>query len=262
MGAVYPERRSRAARWSRRMAIFAVLLFVVAGAAHRFNRLDTETFLLTIGAVAGLIVLALVIFLLAFRRMWTRGDKVGTDLFVAALFLLIGLAPFGWFGYRALTTPMLHDISTDTESRPLLAEVPNRTPAMNVPRAVSEEEAEAQLAAYPNVIGHSYALPGERIRQMVTTLVTERGWRIVRPFPPASGPAATLAGVAGSYLLGFPSDVAIRVADDEAASYVDMRSMSRYGRHDFGDNAARIERFFADLDAAVSAEAAMPRTTQ
>ena len=262
MVAFYPERQSRAARWSRRSAIFAVILFVVSGATHRLGRIDTETFLLTMGVVTALIVVALGTFLFAFQRMWTRGDKVGTNLVVAGFFLIIALIPFGFLAYRGLTTPMLHDIATDTESRPLLAAVANATSLMNVPRAMTEEEAEEQLAAYPTVIGHPYTLPSERIRQIIVTLVKDRGWQIVRNFPELSGPAKTLNAVAGSFLLGFPSDVAIRVADEETASYVDVRSASRYGRHDFGDNAMRIKSFFEDLDAAVLAEAAMPQVSQ
>jgi len=48
--------------------------------------------------------------------------------------------------------------------------------------------------------------------------------------------------------LGFPSDVAIRLIDEDTSTYVDMRSTSRYGPHDFGDNAARLTSFLAELD--------------
>lgn len=262
MVAVYPERRSRAARWSRGSAIFAVILFAVAGAVHRFGRIDTETFLLTLVLAAALVLVALVTFFLAFHRMWTRGDKVGTNLVVAGFFLLLALIPLGVLAYRGVTLPMLYDISTDTENRPLLSAVPNPSRAMNVPRAMTEQEAEEQLAAYPTVIGHAYTLPPDRIRQIITALVMDRGWRVVRGFPQVVGRSATLNAVAGSLLLGFPSDIAIRVADEETETYVDMRSASRYGRHDFGDNAMRIERFFDDLDAAVLADAAMPQVSQ
>lgn len=251
MVAVYPERQSRAALWARRLAIFAVVLFVVAGAAHRFGRLHTETFLQTIGVVGGLFVLASLAFAYAFHRMWSYGDRVGTNLFVAGVALAVGLTPFGNMAWRGLTTPQLNDVSTDTEARPVLAAVPDRTPAMNVPRAMTAQEAEEQLAAYPKVIGHSYTLPAERMRQLISGLVSARGWRVVRSF----GAGDTLNVVAGSFLLGFPSDVAIRVTDEETASYVDMRSASRYGTHDFGDNAIRIQRFFDDLDAAVLEDA-------
>ena len=48
--------------------------------------------------------------------------------------------------------------------------------------------------------------------------------------------------------MGFPADVAIRLIDEDTSTYVDMRSTSRYGPHDFGDNAARIASFLAELD--------------
>jgi uncharacterized protein (DUF1499 family) len=51
--------------------------------------------------------------------------------------------------------------------------------------------------------------------------------------------------------------VAIRVFDDSSATFVDMRSASRYGRHDLGDNATRINRFLSDLDDRVAALAGM-----
>ena len=63
-----------------------------------------------------------------------------------------------------------------------------------------------------------------------------------------AGGSITLEGVAYSFILGFPADVAIRIDDDQTATFVDMRSASRYARHDLGDNAARIQRFLRELD--------------
>ena len=54
-------------------------------------------------------------------------------------------------------------------------------------------------------------------------------------------------------VLALPVDVAMRVTDEGTSTYVDMRSASRYGSHDLGDNAARIAAFLAELDAEVSA---------
>ena len=48
-----------------------------------------------------------------------------------------------------------------------------------------------------------------------------------------------------------PVDVALRLEADEDGTLVDMRSASRIGAHDLGDNAKRIRDFFADLDAAL-----------
>ena len=57
--------------------------------------------------------------------------------------------------------------------------------------------------------------------------------------------------VAISDILGFPSDVVIRLVEVDDVTIVDMRSASRYGAHDLGANAARIEAFLEDLDEAL-----------
>jgi uncharacterized protein (DUF1499 family) len=64
----------------------------------------------------------------------------------------------------------------------------------------------------------------------------------------------TIDAVARSFALGLPADVAIRVSDDGDAVIVDMRSTSRYGRYDLGDNAARIVDFLAELDQEVAGQ--------
>jgi uncharacterized protein (DUF1499 family) len=65
----------------------------------------------------------------------------------------------------------------------------------------------------------------------------------------------TIEAVAYSLLLAIPSDVAIRIVDEQGSTYVDMRSASRYGLHDFGENARRIGAFLAELDAEASLQA-------
>ena len=52
--------------------------------------------------------------------------------------------------------------------------------------------------------------------------------------------------VARSFVVGLPADVAIRVSNDGDTVVVDMRSASRYGRYDLGDNASRIVGFLAE----------------
>jgi uncharacterized protein (DUF1499 family) len=47
----------------------------------------------------------------------------------------------------------------------------------------------------------------------------------------------------------FTDDVVIRVAPDGAGSRVDVRSVSRVGRSDFGVNAGRIRAYTAALKA-------------
>lgn len=55
--------------------------------------------------------------------------------------------------------------------------------------------------------------------------------------------------VARSFLLGFESDVVIRLVEEEEGTLVDMRSTSRWGFHDLGSNSRRVVSFLTDLDA-------------
>jgi uncharacterized protein (DUF1499 family) len=63
-----------------------------------------------------------------------------------------------------------------------------------------------------------------------------------------------ITAAATSFALELPVDVAIRVAGNEEISVIDMRSASRYGRHDLGDNADRIVRFLKELDQEVTGQ--------
>jgi len=52
-----------------------------------------------------------------------------------------------------------------------------------------------------------------------------------------------------SMLYGFTDDVVVRVVADGAGSKVDVRSKSRVGRSDLGQNAKRIRAFLRELQA-------------
>jgi uncharacterized protein (DUF1499 family) len=69
------------------------------------------------------------------------------------------------------------------------------------------------------------------------------GWTIV-----ASDPAAGwIEASERSFWFGFTDDVVIRIAAADAGSSVDIRSVSRVGRGDFGANAARVRAYLAKL---------------
>lgn len=60
---------------------------------------------------------------------------------------------------------------------------------------------------------------------------------------------ATVEAVARTLLFAFPDDVVVRLTRSADGTRVDMRSASRIGTHDLGQNARRIRAFFSDLDA-------------
>ncbi|MGO4837457.1 DUF1499 domain-containing protein, partial [Rhizobiaceae sp. 2RAB30] len=135
-----------------------------------------------------------------------------------------------------------------------------RTGAMNPVEAIGAEAAATQLAEYPEVTGRRYDMPIERVEQIVEGLASAHGWtEIARSSSRGRGEldpsAVTIELVAFTPILGFPSDVAIRLADEGGSTYVDMRSASRYGRHDLGDNARRIAGFLDEADKEVELQA-------
>jgi uncharacterized protein (DUF1499 family) len=56
-----------------------------------------------------------------------------------------------------------------------------------------------------------------------------------------------IEAVARTLVMGFREDISIRVRAVDKGVRVDMRSASRYGQHDFGSNARRIDSFFAEF---------------
>jgi uncharacterized protein (DUF1499 family) len=137
----------------------------------------------------------------------------------------------------------------------------DRASGMNVLSPSTPGEQRLQAENYPLVTARSYDLPFETIVNAVETVLDRRDWDLTEPYPALSGQnEVTITAVARGFLLGLPADVAIRVTDDGDAVIVDMRSTSRYGRHDLGDNAARIIDFLAELDQEVAGQVGVEKT--
>lgn len=250
----WDRRTSRAALWSRRLAVFSAVLFVVSGLSHRLALLSTPDFIPVIGLVGTLAVLALLCALWGFSRLWRYGDRGGRasawGLFVA----LLVLAPFAYYGWLSATLPRLTGVSTDTVDPPAFSRaLVGRAPPMNLIGPISEADAAAQREAYPEVTGRRYDLALPDVLEEVEKLIAQRRWEVVGRLGPSQESAdVTIEVFARTPILGYPQDVAIRLTDEDLSTFVDMRSVSRYGRHDLGDNARRVAAFMTELDAAIA----------
>lgn len=251
----YFERRvSNATLWSRRLAILSGVLFLTAAVGHRIGYLATSDLTAVFATVLLLVGVALLFAARALFLFWHHGGKGGGTLVFAILVVLLVLAPFGISGYRAATLPMLHDVSTDTDDPPELSIAASlRTGGMNPIEAFTPERRKQQEEAYPASTGRRYEAPIGQVAEVVLELLDDRGWPVAGPaeFPPEPT-EITIEAQAASPLLSFPADVAVRLIDEDTSTYVDMRSASRYGPHDFGDNARRIEAFLAELDVEIA----------
>lgn len=257
MAAILERRTTRAAGWSRRFGAFSAALLIVACLSHRYGLLETQALIWVLGVVFVCAIFALMMGTYAFSRLWNHGDLGGRDLTFGVLIGLIVLIPFLITGYRGYTTPMLTDISTDLDDPPALIQAARlRTPDMNTIQPITPEKAKLQADAYPNVTGRRYDLPFDRTLDSVNAVVKRQGWMVYpgAPADPAEG-EATIEALAHTAIFAFPVDVSIRVTDEVGSSYVDMRSASRYGQYDFGDNAERIIAFLTELDTEIAGQA-------
>lgn len=261
MAVVVERRTATAAGWSRRVAWFSAVLFAVAGAAHRFALLETIAFFWILAFVGVMAAAALVLAAASFPRIWNFGDHGAQDAVIGGAVALAVLSPFLFAGYCVFAFPQLHDVSTDSSDPPLFtAAARQRHTGMNAIEDIDPESAALQQEYYPEVVGRRYDLPLDRVENIVNGLVEAHDWKEFPASRRSEGdePGATTVTrefEAGSPVLGFPSDVAIRLIDDEGSTFIDMRSVSRYGLHDLGDNARRIAAFLREVDAQVTLQA-------
>ena len=244
---------SRAAALGRRVAVFSAILFAIATLAHRLGFLATPDVVPVLGVVAALALLSLALAARGLQQLWTYGGDGGSNLIAAVLVACLVLTPFSVALYRGLTLPSLNDISTDTDDPPeLAAAAAARVPGMNVIEPFTPERRKLQHDAYPAATGRRYGAPISQVADSVSDVLGDRGWTMLARPASAEASELTFEAVARTLVMGFPSDVAIRLIDEGNSTYVDMRSASRYGAHDFGDNARRIESFLANLDVEIA----------
>jgi uncharacterized protein (DUF1499 family) len=81
------------------------------------------------------------------------------------------------------------------------------------------------------------------------TIIAKRRWQVINERPPQPGRRdGYIEAVARTPIMGFRDDVAVRIRAVGQGARVDVRSASRYGRHDFGTNAARVRVLLDDID--------------
>jgi hypothetical protein len=260
MTILFERRSSVSAIWARRLAIFSAVLLATSTAGHRFGLVASIPFFWLLAIVAALAVCALLLAAFGFFRLWSHGDRGGRASTRATLIAIVVLLPFAVGAYRAVTLPRLIDVSTDTADPPNLSfAAADRTAGMNPVAPISADDAAAQAEAYPTLTGRRYTLTLDRMQEIVVAVAEALDWRVARnPQPLPDERAVTIEAVAPSPVFGLLSDVAIRIVDEGETTYVDMRSATRYGPHDLGDDAAKITRFFDALDAEVQARNAPP----
>lgn len=250
MTAVLPKRQSRQAIWSRRVALFAVQVVLISLLLHRFGYLGTQiaTNLFAIGAFGGLVAFLLAI--IAGIRIWRTGLLGGGHAVAGAFMGLLLLAGPLWNVPALLTKPKINDLTTNFRSPPQFVQIASlRKPDANPVEYPGKFAAEQQIRAYPDVRPMLLERSAEASFTLVQEAVGRLDWEVVSEVKPAGGAPGRIEAVARTLLMGFPDDLSIRVTGGKSETRIDVRSASRYGQHDFGENAKHITRMFKEVRA-------------
>ena len=253
IAATFERRVSPSAEWAKRVAYFALVLLATAGVAHRYGLIETFAFLWTLALVAVLALLGLVLAIGGFARLWNHGDKAGHASLVAALLSLLILAPFSFGAWLYLQLPALIDISTDLELPPHFIKAPQfRTDQMNAIRPITAQSAQLQLQAYPDLSGRRFDVSPDRVLAALAPVIAAHGWKVRGRLPAMSlVMELSIEMETPTYVLRIPADAVIRLIGEDEATFVDMRMAMRYGTHDLGSNAYRINAFMTELAAEI-----------
>jgi uncharacterized protein (DUF1499 family) len=238
----------RSARWSGRLALFSVALLLVALVLHRFFSLPTPLAInLFLVGLAGCGLAALVGLVAIVRVWWTGHAGAGS----AMLGLLLGSAAIaGPVGYAIAHyhLPPISDVTTDLDHPPAFAALATRPQGANS-IAYSGQPA-LQAKAYPDLRTLVLDRSAEEAFELVEEAMRRLRWTVIVEEPPMTGKDAApgiIEATEQTALVGFTDDIVIRITGTATQARIDARSASRYGSFDFGQNAARLRRLFAEI---------------
>jgi uncharacterized protein (DUF1499 family) len=247
---------SRLAIWARRFALFSLAATLIALVVVRSGALDIVPALSTL---AGALVLAVVAILLALAAgivIWKDGIG-GLQQTITAL--LIGLALIAYplyLGVKAYRLPAIYDVTTDPIDPPRFEVIARLRPRdANPVTYAGLYTAEQQRAAYSDIEPDLTDSTPLEAYNAALKVITKRKWHIVDARPPqgVAPREGRIEAIALTPILGFRDDVAVRVRPTQDGARIDVRSASRYGRHDLGANAARVRALIDDIDDVLAA---------
>ena len=252
---IVEEPLSRAAVWSRRTAVFALATAAVSVGLARLANLDAGPVLTVFAAALTLAFLALLLAGSAGVVIWRTGRR-GAGQAALGCFLSFALLAYpAYLAARALPLPMIADVTTDFETPPafMISAKAREARAGQTPPAWNPADEALQRESYPKVQPIFVDLEPAQAYQLALRVTKDLGWKLVDSNPPnlrVDG-VAQIEALARSPVFGFAYDIAIRVRPLASQTRLDLRSVSRVGRQDFGANARHFDRFAAAVQAAL-----------
>lgn len=171
---------SHAAHASRLVAAFALVLCVLVLLGHRFGPLETPYFVLFLLISAAIAAIAVVLSSIGFVQLWQRGAEGGVSAFKALVYAALPLALVGYGMERYVTSPDIHDVSTDLADAPAWLVSPHAAQIWLSHDEVSTRDRQMQADAYPALTGRRYEGAMDRVLEAARAVARDNGIRITK----------------------------------------------------------------------------------
>lgn len=275
-------------RPAMRAAIFAVLLGALTLLTRRIGLVTYDELIVPLVVAAGAAAFALAMSAFTLLDCWLRGARGGWRALRAIALSLVVLVPSAFAAQRYVTEPATADVATDVLEPPVL------TATEDLPFAVPEQgrRFESAIERVSAAVETTFAELGWALVERDGTIATtEIGAPLAPPVEAEEGAVPVprmrpltpeeqarvrereaaereliaaerreeearlfYRAVVRSRVLGVPSDIVVRLRDDGEATVLDLRSRSREGERDLGENRRRIRAFLAKMDEVVQRE--------
>ncbi|ULR43210.1 DUF1499 domain-containing protein [Rhizobium sp. K102] len=176
----YDRPVSSAARFSRLLGAFSLVLALAVLIAHRFGGLATPYLVLLLITTAGFALLAALLAAIGLRSLWVSGAEGGLAALAALIYTAFPLSIGALAAERYMTLPDIYDVSTDPVTAPDWLSTPKADQIWLKRNLVTPEDREKQIAAYPELTGRRYEGALDRVLEAVRKVAKQSGFVIVR----------------------------------------------------------------------------------
>jgi uncharacterized protein (DUF1499 family) len=247
---IVEEPYSKSAVLSRRLAVFSLAVAVLGILGVERGR----DLLAVLGGALVIACGAVLCALLAFAIIWRSGRKGAGQAFAGLVLATLLLAYPAYLAQQTMRLSGLADLSTDIADPPnfSLSRAALAARGDTTPPSVAIAQRKAQIEAYPQIQPILLDLDAREAFDAALAALAANGWKIVEQRPPGGRAGlGHIDAIATSFILGFPSDITLRLRPLAGQTRIDIRSVSRFGPYDFGANPRNIASFETALVAVV-----------
>ncbi len=243
-------------RWTSRIASLSVALLLLTFFLHRLFGMPTPVAINLVKVAIGGGLLSILLAIAGIFVTWRTGSP-GVARIVFGL--VFGVALVGWpllFLPTVSSLPTINDVTTYPATPPPFVKIAQLRPSGSNPVDYpGEKYAKKQAKAYPDLkplvvnrsSGDAFQVALDAVKRMHMQVVNEK-----EPGGDESQPGL-IEATDKTMIVGFVDDVAVRVYGSDQVSRIDVRSASRYGRHDLGRNAERVRELLQEIVARLEA---------